>query len=143
MRLNIPHYKIFKNAIKNFTQYVAYFPIKQIVFLLWFSYQRSFFVCFLSNVPMHTCVHSHWLCFETKNDVLKKTKLPKLYICLKLAIKTPRELLKVVQSENMQCCFCAPINNLEQVPQIILPCLLLPLSIICIWNIPFILALFL
>ena len=78
-----------------------------------------------------------------KNDVLKKTELPKLYVCWKLAARTSQELLKVVQSENMRRCFCARIGNLEQVSQIILVCLLPHLSIICLLNVPFFLALFL
>ena len=42
-----------------------------------------------------------------KNDVLKQKKLLKLHICWSLTIRTPRELLKVLQSENMRGCFCA------------------------------------
>ena len=38
--------------------------------------------------------------FKHGNDTLKKTKLPMLYICLKLPIRTPWGLLKVVQIEN-------------------------------------------
>ena len=77
-----------------------------------------------------------------KKDVLKETKLPKLYICYKLAIRTPQGLLKVVQIESMWYWFCVCIDNLEQVSQIILLCLFPPLSIICIWNIAFFSALF-
>ena len=36
-----------------------------------------------------------------RNDTLKKTKLPIFYICLKLAIRRPRRVLKVVQIENI------------------------------------------
>ena len=50
-------------------------------------------------------------------------KLPNLYIRLKLSIRTPRGLLKVVQSEKMWRCFSLPIDNFEQVSQITLACL--------------------
>ena len=53
-----------------------------------------------------------------------KKKLPKLYICLQLAIRILPELLEVVQSENMWSFFCDPIDNFEQVSQITLTCLL-------------------
>ena len=53
---------------------------------------------------------------------------------LKVSNRTPRGLLKVAQRENMQRFFCNRIDNLERVSQIILSCLLPPLSIICIWN---------
>ena len=77
-----------------------------------------------------------------RNDRLEKTKLPMLYICLKLPIRTPRGLLKVVQIENIWRFFCVRIDNLEQV-QLILACLLPLLSIICIWNVSIFSALFL
>ena len=52
------------------------------------------------------------------------------------AIRTPWKFLKVVQIEIMfklkSHCFCARIDNLEQVSQVILACLLPPLSSICI-----------
>ena len=67
MRLDIPHYKTYTNAIKKSFQRIAYFPIKKFVFLLWFFFQCWFFVCFFSNVLMNTCFHSQWLYFETWN----------------------------------------------------------------------------
>ena len=38
---------------------------------------------------------------KNRIDTFKKTKLPTLYICLKLAIRTPLGLLKIVQIENI------------------------------------------
>ena len=126
--MDIPFYKKFTNVVINVTQDVIYFPKKWFVFVLWFSYQRSFFVCFLSNILIHTSVHANWLYIDGKNDVLKKVKLSKLYIYIyiyiksyiykKLATKTLRRLLKVVQSENIWLCFCVPIDNFRPESQI-------------------------
>ena len=59
MGLDKTRYKVFTNAMKNLTYVVAYFFIKQFVFLLWFFFQRSFFVCSFADVMIHTCVRSH------------------------------------------------------------------------------------
>ena len=83
--LNIPDYKIFRNEFigtvtistpaKNkliiiiiiiiiIMQYKilpkTFYTVKQdsLFFFLWFSFQCSFFICFFSNVLLHTCVHS-------------------------------------------------------------------------------------
>ena len=99
-----------------------------------FLFNSHFFVCFFWSALMHTCVHSNWLyILNHENDVLKKIKFPKLYI--KLALGTPRGLLKVVQSENIWRCFCASIDNFEQVSQITIAFLLPTLSIFCMVNV--------
>ena len=81
-----------------------------------FAIQRNYGWCELANSTVYILKH--------KNGVLKKIKLPKLYICSKLAIRILPELLEVVQSENMWSFFCDPIDNFEQVSQITLTCLL-------------------
>ena len=53
-----------------------------------------------------------------KNDVLQKRKLPKLFICQKLTLRTPWGLLKVVQSENIWRGFYVLTDNFEQVSQL-------------------------
>ena len=73
----------------------------------------------------------------------RKIKLAKLYICLKLTIRTPRGSLKFVQSENIWRCFCVSIDNFEQVSQIIVIRLWPTSSIFCMQNIPFYSVLFL
>ena len=88
------------------------------------------FICFFSYVLILTYVHSEWLYIE-RNDVLKKMKLPKLYICQKLAIGTPRGLLKVVESEILWCYFCALIDNFERVSRITVMCLLPTSCVYC------------
>ena len=109
-------------------------------------------VCFFSTVFFPALIFclfllkcSHALTnyiLKHRNDTVKKTKLPMLYICLKLPIKTPRGLLKVVQIESIWRFFCVRIDNLEQV-QLTLACLSPLLSIICIWNVSIFSALFL
>ena len=71
---------------------------------------------------------------EHKDDLLKMKKLPKLRYLLKVSNKASQGLLKVVQSENIWHGFCVPNDNLKQVSQITLPCLLPTLSIICKQN---------
>ena len=80
MRLDIPNTKIFTNAIKNLTWDVAYFPMKEFFFYGFLSSANFLFVS--SRMFWCTLVFTstdHIL--KHKNDVLKKTKLPKLYIC--------------------------------------------------------------
>ena len=60
---------------------------KQFVFLLWFSFRRSFFVCFLSNVLMYTCFHSNWFHIETWKWCIEKDKTPEGVYLLKVTNK--------------------------------------------------------
>ena len=75
LRLDIPLYKIFTNAIQNITWDVADFWIKQFVFLLWFSFQRSFFICFNALCSFQLIIY--W----NKNNVSKKINFRNLCIC--------------------------------------------------------------
>ena len=84
IRLDIRH-KIFANVMQNLTQDVAYFQKKNI--LLWFSFRRSFFVCFPSNVLMYTCFHSNWFHIETWKWCIEKDKTPEGVYLLKVTNK--------------------------------------------------------
>ena len=145
MRLDIPHYKAYTNAIKKSFQRIAYFPIKKFVFLLWFFFQCWFFVCFFSNVLMNTCFHSQWLYFETWNLF----SFPLIIFRNMKLVFTPTDYIS-----KHETCFHShwlyfETWNLFSLPliiitdQIILVRLLPALSIICKWNVPFFSPLFL
>ena len=122
MRLDIPRYKIIYDFNKKSYLRLYILSNKIVCFSSMVFFPALIFICFFSNVLMHTCVHYYWLwkwCIEKD--------------------KTP----EVIQSENMWCRFCARIDNSQQGSQVILACLLPLLSIICIWNVPFFSALFL
>ena len=74
----------------------------------------------------------------------REDKTPKAVYLLKVSDKDTTGAIESCSkwkmegwSQNMERWFCARIDNLEQVSEIILARLLPPLNIICIWNVPF------
>ena len=106
-----------------------------------FSYCAHFYLFLPKCSDAHLC-SIRLITYWNKNDVLKKIKLPKLYVCLKVSNKDTTGLLRVVQSENIWRCFCVHIDNFKQVSQIYLMCLFPNLSFFCMQQVPYCSALF-
>ena len=134
LRLDIPHYKILRLQCRISPKTLHTF--KQNSFLFFYV----FFPVLIFYLFRLKCYD--WIYVKTK-WCIEKDKTPEAVHLLKVSNKDTTGLLKVVQSENIWHCFCIPIDNFEQVSQITFRYLLPTLSIFCMQNVPFYLALFL
>ena len=118
-RFEIPHYKMFTNVVQNH---------------LFFASSQMFWC---------TSVQSDWLYIETWKWCIEKNSRNCPVYLLRVSNKDTTGIVESCSKWSMWRCFCAFIDNFEQVSQISFACLLPPLSIFCMWNVSFYSALFL
>ena len=87
MRLDIPHYKLFTNAIKK-SNLRCCILFSKVVFFFFYGFLSGAQCLFVSSqMLIHTCVHTHWLYFETQKWCIEKDKTPEAVCLLKVSNK--------------------------------------------------------